>query len=139
MYPWSLLWAPQVYLPWSGDILQRIDPSTNWFSDMIRSDAGNAEIEKKAFEIASYGKQLGLITEILIDIAEQVTPKTDAGRESLRRLKGIREQIESMKTYDTERLAERARESMEALRSRRPEAYQELLRRLDLTGDEISG
>lgn len=30
------------------------------------------EIEEKAFSIASYGKQLGLITEVAVDVAEQV-------------------------------------------------------------------
>ena len=139
MYPWYFLWTPQIYFPWSGDIIQRINPNTNWFSDMISPDAGNAEMEKNAFEIASYGKQLGLITEILIEIAEDVTPKSDAGKESLRRLKRIQQQIESKKSDNSARLAERVLESMESLRARSPEAYRELLRRLGLAQSEESG
>jgi hypothetical protein len=47
----------------------------------IRPSAGDAEIEAKAFSIASYGKQLGLITEVLVDLAEQVgTTSVQVGR-----------------------------------------------------------
>jgi hypothetical protein len=97
MYPWQWFWAPQTYLPWSGDVVQQIDPTTSFFRG-IRPSAGDAEIEERAFSIASYGKQLGLITEVLIDIAEQVGTKSAKSAESLDRLKLIREAIEQIKT-----------------------------------------
>jgi hypothetical protein len=34
-------------------------PNANWFFDAIPAQAGNAKIEQKAFEVASYGRQLG--------------------------------------------------------------------------------
>jgi hypothetical protein len=100
MYPWLWFWAPRVYLPWSGDVAQEIEPTTSWFFQGIRPSAGDAEIEQKAFLIASYGKQLGLITEVLIDLAEQVGTKSAKSAESMDRLKLIREAIEQVKTAE---------------------------------------
>jgi hypothetical protein len=59
MYPWLWIWAPQLHFPWSGGVAQRIEPNANWFFDSISGQPGNAKIEKKAFGVASYGKQLG--------------------------------------------------------------------------------
>jgi hypothetical protein len=98
MYPWLWFWAPQTYLPWSGDVVQQIDPTTSWFFRGIRPSAGDGEMEEKAFSVASYGKQLGLITEVLIDLAEQVGTKSAKAAESMDRLKLIREAIEQIKT-----------------------------------------
>jgi hypothetical protein len=100
MYPWLWFWAPQMYFPWSGDVLQQIDPTTSWFFRGIQPSAGDAEIEEKAFSVASYGKQLGLITEVLIDLAEQVGTKSAESAESIDRLKLIREAIEQIKTEE---------------------------------------
>jgi len=98
MYPWLWLWAPQMNFPWSGDVAQEIEPSTSWFFRGIRPAAGDAEIEEKAFSVASYGKQLGLITEVLIDVAEQVSTRSTESTESLDRLKLIQEAIDRIKT-----------------------------------------
>jgi hypothetical protein len=100
VYPWLWLWAPQWHFPWSGDVAQRIDPDTNWFFRGIRPGAGDAEIEQRAFSIASYGKQLGLITEVLIDLAEQTGTQSGQAAESLTRLKLIRQAIEQIKTTE---------------------------------------
>lgn len=100
MYPWLWLWAPQMNLPWSGDVAQEIEPTTSWFFRGIRPAAGDAEIEEKAFSIASYGKQLGLITEVLIDVAQQVGTLSVESTESMDRLKLIREAIDQIKTVE---------------------------------------
>ena len=100
MYPWLWFWAPQLHLPWSGDVAQRIQPNTRWFFEGIRPGAGDADIEEKAFSIASYGKQLGLITEIVIELAEHVETKSALAATSLERLKRIRAQIEQIKSVE---------------------------------------
>lgn len=100
MYPWLWFWAPQLHFPWSGDVAQRIQPDTRWFFKGIPPDAGDADIEEKAFSVASYGKQLGLITEILIELAEQAESKSVTAATSLERLKRIRTQIEHIKTVE---------------------------------------
>ena len=99
-YPWLWLWAPQVNLPWSGDVAQEIEPTTSWFFRGIPARAGDAGIEEKAFAIASYGKQLGLITEVLIDLAEQVGTRSARSAESIDRLKLIAQAIEKIKTSE---------------------------------------
>jgi hypothetical protein len=130
MYPWLWFWAPQTYLPWSGDVIQQIDPTTSWFFRGIRPSAGDAEIEEKAFSIASYGKQLGLITEVLIDLAEQVGTKSAKSAESMDRLKLIREAIEQIKTAQrASRLSDIATEVAE-LKRRGGSEYTELSRTL---------
>jgi hypothetical protein len=48
-----------VHFPWIGGDAQRIEPNANWFFDAIPAQVGNAKIEQKAFEIASYNRQLG--------------------------------------------------------------------------------
>ena len=67
MYPWLFLWAPQLQLPFSGDVAQRIEPRTQWFFDGIDASAGDGRIERRAFEVASYGRQLGLLAEVLVE------------------------------------------------------------------------
>ncbi len=100
MYPWLWFWAPQLHFPWSGSVAQRIEPTTDWFFAGINPGAGNSRIEQKAFDVASYGKQLGLITEILIDLADRARPTSELAGRSLERLKRIREEIERIKTAE---------------------------------------
>jgi len=130
MFPWFWLWAPSLYFPWSGDVVQRIEPTTSWFFRGIRPDAGDAAIEEKAFAVASYGKQLGLISEVLIDLAEQLGTKSNAAAESLSRLRRISEEIERIKTSERrERLAE-IEAQIVALKRKGGSEYAELSQRL---------
>jgi hypothetical protein len=99
--PWFWFWMPQfqfpaVHFPFSGAVAQRIEP--NWFFDSIRPWAGDGQIEQRAFDIASYGRQLGLITDLLLDLAAQQSPDTPAGREAQLRLAEIRARIDALKT-----------------------------------------
>ncbi len=104
MYPWLWLWAPQYQFPLSGNVTQDIEPVANLFGKAADPAAGNPKIEQKAFEIASYGQQLGLITEVLIELAEETLPEKGKGHQSLQRLKDIQAAIEELKdsAYDTE-------------------------------------
>mgnify|MGYP003609316790 CR=1 FL=1 len=106
MMTWPLIWASQWHLhfPFSGSVAQDIDPDVNWFFAGIRPQAGNKEIERKAFDIASYGRQLGLITEVLLDMAATNPPHTLQGQQSLQRLQAIQAQIASLKGADREAL-----------------------------------
>lgn len=90
MYPWLWLWSPQIHFPWSGSVAQDIHPDTNWFTAHIQGGAGDADVERGAFAVASYGKQLGLITEVLLAVAEQqaaLAPEADAALDRLRKIK----------------------------------------------------
>jgi hypothetical protein len=98
VFPWTWSWAPQVHLPLSGNIAQRIEPITHQFFQGIDSAAGNARIEERAFSVATYGTQLGLITDVLIDLAERSGDRPSSSAASaLDKLKQVRDQIEAVK------------------------------------------
>jgi hypothetical protein len=97
MFPWLWFWAPQLHFPWSGDVAQRIDPDTHWFFGSIKPGAGNAGIEEKAFAVASYGKQLGLLAEVLVALTEQSKPLSGQAALSLAEIKRIQGAIERIK------------------------------------------
>jgi hypothetical protein len=130
MFPWLWIWAPQWHFPLSGDVAQRIQPETDWFFGAIAPGAGVGSVEKKAFEVASYGRQLGLITEALLDLAGQMPPASPKARESLQRLREIRERIEAIKSEDVAETAQRLVDEAARLRARSPEAFAGVAARL---------
>lgn len=101
--PWFWFFAPQVHFPWSGSVAQHIAPDTHWFFGGIAPDAGDARVEEQAFGVASYGRQLGLITEALLDLSAQSPPSTPEGRQAVARLRDIRDRIERIKGAEQER------------------------------------
>jgi hypothetical protein len=121
MFPWILFWSPQLYFPWSGSVTQAIEPDTSWFFGAIPPGAGNGRIEKKAFEIASYGRQLGLLTEVLIDLADRQADVSPQAADSLRRLKDIRRKIEAVKSQEAEGMAEELAQRIQWLHDHDPE------------------
>jgi hypothetical protein len=96
MFPWLWSWSPQFHFPLSGSVAQRIDPDA--FFGAIPRSAGDGRVEQQAFEVASYGRQLGLISELLLDLAAQQPPATPAGKKAQRRLAEIQARIEALKT-----------------------------------------
>jgi hypothetical protein len=103
MFPWLWFWSPQIHFPLSGSVRQRIDP--NWFFDSIPPAAGDGQIEKRAFDVASYGRQLGLIIEVLVEVAAKQAPLSPEAAASLERLKAIQTAIEKIKRDERARLA----------------------------------
>jgi hypothetical protein len=130
MYPWLFLWAPQLQLPFSGDVAQRIEPRTQWFFDGIDTASGDPVIERKAFEVATYGRQLGLITELLLDMAAQTPPRTKAGRAARQRLQKIQAQIEQIKTDDVASHVHAVEAGLQRLKTRHKAEYEALRVRL---------
>jgi hypothetical protein len=115
MFPWFWFFAPQIHFPWSGSVAQQIAPETDWFFTGIAPGAGDAQIERRAFAVATYGKQLGLITEVLLDLAQQVAPTSPKARESVARLAAIRAEIDNLKDAEYDRLAEALVEQLRQL------------------------
>lgn len=91
------MWAPTLHLPWSGAVAQQIDPDISWFFKGINPAAGRGDIEEQAFALASYGKQLGLLTQVLLDLAQQTAPSTPQARDALEQLQWIAQGIERIK------------------------------------------
>jgi hypothetical protein len=118
MFPWLWFWAPQVHFPWSGGVSQHIAPDTDWFFAGIRPGAGDARIERQAFDVASYGRQLGLITEVLLELAQQAPRPSARAQASIDRLKEIQAAIEDIKAVEGERVSEAVVEQVRRIRSK---------------------
>lgn len=130
MFPWQTVWAPHLNFPWSGSVAQRIEPNTNWFFDSIDVHAGDGRIEKKAFEKASYGRQIGLITEVLLDLAVRENQLSTKAAESLHRLRKINEDIEEIKREEAATTALEIEERLEWLKKNNATEYDLLIRKL---------
>lgn len=93
-------WAPQfhwsTHLPWSGDVAQRIAPQLAL--DAITGQAGDRALEQRVLaEVASYGRQLALIHDLLLDLAGQLPPTGAAGQAARERLAEIGQRIQALK------------------------------------------
>lgn len=128
MYPWFWFWAPQVHWPLSGDVRQRIEPDTNWFFGAIPQAAGHGRIEQKLFETASYGKQLGYLTEALLAVCEDLPVKSAAARKTLAQLQSLAGQLEQVKTQAYASEVEDLFGQLQQLRLMRPDQFAKLAR-----------
>jgi hypothetical protein len=124
MIPSLWYWAPQFQFPFSGSVAQRIEP--DFFSN-IGNQAGNADVEREAFGVASYGRQLGLISEVLLSMASKDTVSRAKGEESLGRLKTIYTKVEEVKRRHKTSEVEAARLALEKLQHSDPAALAALL------------
>ncbi|CAN7651422.1 hypothetical protein LJR289_004949 [Pseudoduganella sp. LjRoot289] len=70
MFPLFWHWSPQFFLPWSGSVKQDIE--LDRFFSAIPPAAGDGALERAAFKRASYGSQLGWITEVLLETMKDV-------------------------------------------------------------------
>jgi hypothetical protein len=130
MFPWLWFFAPQVHFPWSGSVAQQIAPDTHWFFNGIALGAGDARIEEQAFAVASYGKQLGLITEVLLELAQQSPQASAAAKDSISKLEHIRAEIERIKGAEYSRVADTLAEQVHAIAQRGGAKAQALSARL---------
>jgi hypothetical protein len=130
MFPWywTWQWAPQVHLPWSGSVKQDISPTTEAFFGDIPPGAGVGYLEKEAVRIASYGRQLGLISEVLL--AQQPgTVDPHKAAQSLAELGRIHAGIEAVKRDTRQRRQEALIAEIEHLRQDDPVAFEGLIAR----------
>jgi hypothetical protein len=132
MFPWFFNFAPQWHLPFSGSVAQRIDPQTDWFFDGIDASSGDSRIERQAFDVASYGRQLGLLTEVLVDLAEQVPPQSESAARSLKRLRAIQVEIEKIKARDAFDLVRDVEQALDRLQKQHPAEYARLGERMQM-------
>lgn len=85
--------------------------------------AGNREIEAEVVSrVASYGKQLGVLGEAMIEVAD--------GKQgpALERLRGLLREIEEVKTRQQHDLEQEARDALDRLGNSAPGALERLLR-----------
>ena len=129
MYPWLWFWAPQFHFPFSGSVAQRIEPDTRWFFEGIRPEAGNGDVEQQIFDVASYGRQLGLITEVLLSQTSPGTIDADQAAKSLGQLEGVYRDVEDVKRRNCDRLARSAVAALEKLQAGNPAELARVLAR----------
>jgi hypothetical protein len=127
MFPWLWFWAPQFHYPFSGSVAQHIDPDTSWFFAGIPSQAGNGAIEKKAFDLASYGSQLGWITEVLLADDPKADIAADKAAEARDKLRKAHRKIEDMKKQSKAEVRQNAEAALKKLREADPDAYEAVL------------
>ena len=110
--------------PWSGDVTQRI--TAPWFSPSLTVNyAGDPVVEDRVVtEVASYGKQLGWLTEIAIALAERQT----LPEETLRRLERATKDIDAIKKQVRASAVEAANNALDRLERDDPAQYDKLLR-----------
>ena len=115
---WMFRW------PLSGDVNQRI--TAPWFSPSVTVKyAGDPVIEDRVVtEVASYGRQLGWLTEIVIALAANKR----VPQETLHRLEQAAKDVEAIKKAVQPAPLEAARQALDRLEREEPEQYRELLR-----------
>lgn len=106
MPPWFwLFWAPQIHWPLSGAVTQD-------FFASFPPTAGDAAIEREVFSTASYGRQIGWLTELLL--AGQAGADDAArsrGAAARERLQAVQDKVDALKALrgrDDRAEAERA-------------------------------
>ncbi len=114
-------------LPWSGDVIQDIEPRTNWFFGAIAPEAGNARLEQHlALDVASYGKQLSAVLDLLHGLVEAgAAHGVDA--EVVERFERLHQRVSRAKAESKADYAQAARLNLERLRRVDRAEYERLL------------
>lgn len=110
-------------LPWSGPVTQ--DLLDHWFSPAVTYNfAGNATIEKQVVEsVASYGRQLGWLNEVVLALAEKRTPDPA----TVGRMREAANQVEALKAIHASSAFADATDALARLKKESPRSYQQLL------------
>lgn len=132
MFTWPV---PSMFrLPASGDVWQKVTNVTDWFSPKIEMNfAGDPRIEQEVTEnVASYGKQLGVLMEAVVALGDPGDPKSAKMlAESIARLKGFQAEIEEIKKRRAPDLETVVMDAMGRLKSAKdPAPYRRVLERL---------
>ncbi|VVS94285.1 hypothetical protein [Desulfoluna spongiiphila] len=117
--------SSQFNFPWSGDVVQYIEPDT--FFDAIPEEAGDGRMEKAIVNTASYGRQLGLITEVLMALVDEVGPGVQA-HGSYKALKKTQEEAEKIKKEMKDATREAARRLLDKLSQSDPDAFKQIMK-----------
>ena len=129
MFPWLFLWAPQYQFPWSGAVKQEIAPDTTAFFNAIAPSAGDGRIEKAIFEEASYGKQIGILSEVVLSLVagDQIT--SAEAKQAIDQLIQLNKDITTIKEMHTKHRVETAIGILEKLQESDPEEVQRIVAR----------
>src|SRR5476649_2370891 len=108
--------------PFSGNVNQRI--TTPWFSPTINI-AGDAAIEERVVtDVASYGKQIGWLSEIVLELAK----KSELKGETVTRLEKAVEKIKLIKETQQQSRWDAAVDALDQLNKAQPKEYARLIK-----------
>lgn len=108
--------------PFSGNVNQRI--TTPWFSPTINI-AGDAAIEERVVtDVASYGKQIGWLSEIVLELAK----KSEPNAETVTRLQKAVDAIKLIKDARQQSRLEAAVDALDELSKTQPDVYAQLIK-----------
>lgn len=127
MLPWLWIFAPQMYGPLSGPVTQDLSPDV--FFRGIKPGAGVPDIERRVFEQASYGKQLGWLMDVLVDAIDPSTLRSPEARSALAKLEKLRARVERIKTEHREDQVEAAIALLDRIQADSPDELARILRR----------
>ncbi|NND07977.1 MAG: hypothetical protein HKN87_16480 [Saprospiraceae bacterium] len=122
MNPWLIPWWGFLKGPLSGDVVQ--DMTTSWLSPQFEFNfAGNRRIETEVVaDVASYGKQLGIISEAILELAQ------GKQGEAIKRLETVMADIEKVKKRHKEKLDQKIKAQLDQLKREDPKAMERLLK-----------
>ena len=123
MNPWLFPWGGLFKGPLSGDVTQDIAPITSWLSPQFEFNfAGNRRVEAKVVaDVASYGKQLGILSEAVLELAD--------GNKGVAvdRFKKLTDKIEEIKHQHKDRLEQKLKAELDQLEQQDPKILKLLL------------
>lgn len=126
MLTFPFAWMPEFGGRPAGRDEDGTGPASAWLKPGTVTYAGDREIEERIVsEVASYGKQLGLIEEALLEIAD------DRPGKAVERLRSVVNRVEQVKARFDRALEEKAEESFSALLAADPVAAERLLGALE--------
>ena len=127
MFPWLWIFAPQTYWPLSGAVSQ--DLVTDAFFRGIRPGAGVPAIERQVFEQASYGKQLGWLSDVVIEAIDANALRSAGAREALASLRTLHARVERIKSEHRQDRADAAIALLDRIAADSPEELRRVLQR----------
>jgi hypothetical protein len=110
--------------PFSGSVMQQI--TAPWFSPSLTFDfAGDPAVEDRVVtEVASYGSQLGWLTDMVLALVDKKSPPED----SLNKLRLAAEQITKIKEAVGQTAIQKATSALDDLQRDNGAEYEQLIR-----------
>jgi hypothetical protein len=129
MFPWFLLWAPQYHFPWSGAVKQDIAPDTTAFFNAIGPSAGDGRVEKAIFEQASYGKQIGILSDVVLSLVARDQITAAEAKQAIEQLIQLNQDVKTIKTMYSKHRVDAAISILAKLQESDPEEVQRIVAR----------
>ncbi len=124
---WLRLWSPTINMPGSGSIGGfNYHPYTTWEAPF----SGNQAVEQGVYrEVASPGRQLGKLTDAVLELADALAKSNAeiANSESLKKLREMDESVKAVKGRIEESTAEKAEKILDELRATDSQTLKRLL------------